>query len=393
MTAKIDVVEGEHDGRVVPIEYKRGKPPDVPEGAYLPERAQLCAQVLLLREHGYRCDEAQLYFAAAKRRVSITIDDHLIATTRAAASRAREIAKAESLPPPLVDSPKCYGCSLVPICLPDEVTLLARSQVGTQPLSDSDETDEDERPALRPLQPASDDQVPVYVQDQGARIGVSGECLIITTRDGDKREARLPNTSQICLLGNVQISTQAMRALFERNIPISFFTTGGWYCGRATGLDSKNIELRLAQFRAADNARICLALSRAFVVSKIKNCRTLLRRNHPEPSDVVLGEPRPARAEGCRRGEHRVFARHRGGGRPQLLRLVLGPDQGRGSAVARLRPGREEPSAPEGPCKRPAVVRVQPALQGARADPRRRGSRPPARLLPPAPLRAARAGA
>jgi CRISPR-associated protein Cas1 len=290
MTAKIDVVEGEQDGRVVPIEYKRGKPPDVPEGAYLPERAQLCAQVLLLREHGYTCDEAQLYFAAAKRRVSITIDDHLIATTRAAASRAREIAKAESLPPPLIDSPKCYGCSLVPICLPDEVTLLARSQVGTQPLPDSDETDEDERPALRPLQPASDDQVPVYVQDQGARIGVSGECLIITTRDGDKREARLPNTSQICLLGNVQISTQAMRALFERNIPISFFTTGGWYCGRATGLDSKNIELRLAQFRAADNARICLALSRAFVVSKIKNCRTLLRRNHPQPSDVVLGE-------------------------------------------------------------------------------------------------------
>jgi CRISPR-associated protein Cas1 len=56
ITAKIDVVEGDDEGRVVPIEYKRGKAPELPEGAYLPERAQLCAQVLLLRDHGYRCD-------------------------------------------------------------------------------------------------------------------------------------------------------------------------------------------------------------------------------------------------------------------------------------------------------------------------------------------------
>lgn len=38
ITAKIDIVEGDASGRVVPIEYKRGSPPDVPEGAYLPER-------------------------------------------------------------------------------------------------------------------------------------------------------------------------------------------------------------------------------------------------------------------------------------------------------------------------------------------------------------------
>jgi CRISPR/Cas system-associated exonuclease Cas4 (RecB family) len=49
ITAKIDIVEGHDSGRVLPIEYKRGKAPDLPEGAYLPERAQICAQVLLLR--------------------------------------------------------------------------------------------------------------------------------------------------------------------------------------------------------------------------------------------------------------------------------------------------------------------------------------------------------
>ena len=52
MTAKIDLVEVD-GGAVVPVEYKRGSKPEVSQGAYLPELAQVCAQVLLLREHGY----------------------------------------------------------------------------------------------------------------------------------------------------------------------------------------------------------------------------------------------------------------------------------------------------------------------------------------------------
>ena len=48
-------MEGSASGEVTPVEYKRGFAPEVAHGAYLPERAQVCAQVLLLREHGYQC--------------------------------------------------------------------------------------------------------------------------------------------------------------------------------------------------------------------------------------------------------------------------------------------------------------------------------------------------
>src|SRR5579863_3463525 len=117
ITAKIDVVDG--DGKcVIPVEYKRGKAPDVPEGAYLPERAQVCAQVLLLREHGYKCERGEIYFAAAKKRVEVVIDDVLVTATMAAIERVRELTAKAELPPPLVDNPKCTGCSLVAICLP-----------------------------------------------------------------------------------------------------------------------------------------------------------------------------------------------------------------------------------------------------------------------------------
>lgn len=316
LTAKIDVVEGE-GGRVVPIEYKRGSKPDVPGGAYLPERAQLCAQVLLLRDHGYQCDEAAIYFAADRRRVPITIDEPLVSLTLDAVRRARDVVQAGTLPAPLVDSRKCDGCSLVGICLPDETNLLRAlerlpaeedSEDGAEasatdgalselygPL-DPDPWDlagpEPEQPPaeLRRLHPARDDKLPVYVQRQGARISLRGERLSIWSEDEGSVEARLGNTSQISVLGNVQITPQALRTVLERGIPVSFFTYGGWFVGRAVGHDSKNVELRLAQYAGATDPALSLRFARGFVVSKILNCRTMLRRNQEKPSAVALSE-------------------------------------------------------------------------------------------------------
>jgi CRISPR-associated protein Cas1 len=102
--------------------------------------------------------------------------------------------------------------------------------------------------------------------------------------------ARLPNTSHVVLLGNIQVSAQAMRALLERGIPVSFLSYGGWFYGRATGVDSNNVELRLAQHRAASDPAFCARLASGIVASKIRNSRTLIRRNHASPPPVVLSE-------------------------------------------------------------------------------------------------------
>jgi CRISPR-associated protein Cas1 len=312
ITAKIDVVEADADGNVVPIEYKRGKAPELPEGAYLPERAQLCAQVMLLREHGYRCDHGDVYFAGSRKRVTIAIDDALVAITRGAVASARRLTEIAEAPPPLVDSPKCNGCSLVGICLPDEINLLRgleRGEIGeagdsvgptveTAPAVEEPARDdpwelgsdpEAPRP-LRRLHAASDEKLPLYVQDQGARVGLDGDCLVVRGRQGPSVTVRLPNTSHVVLYGNIQVSAQAMRALLERSIPVSFFSYGGWYYGRATGVESKNVELRLAQHRAAADPALCLRMARGLVASKIRNSRTLLRRNHAAPPLLVLSE-------------------------------------------------------------------------------------------------------
>lgn len=70
LIAKIDLVESS-GGKVVPLDYKRGKRPHVARQAYDPERVQLCAQGLLLREHGYECSEGILYFAGSRERVRL----------------------------------------------------------------------------------------------------------------------------------------------------------------------------------------------------------------------------------------------------------------------------------------------------------------------------------
>jgi CRISPR-associated protein Cas1 len=329
ITAKIDVVDGDSSGSVVPVEYKRGRAPDVPGGAYLPERAQLCAQVLLLREHGYRCDHGDIYFASSRKRVTIAIDDAIVAATLAAAARARALTAEAEMPPALVDSPKCNGCSLVGICLPDEINLLRGLERGTldpsaadlpypeqgaqeataapsERVEDSPAADpwglgRDEPEAsdasgtvsarsLRRLYPASDDKLPVYVQEQGARVGLDGDCLVVRSRKNPNITARLPNTSHLVLFGNVQVNAQATRAMLERAIPISYLSYGGWYYGRAVGVESNNVDLRIAQHRAAADRTFCVLLARGLVASKIRNSRTLLRRNHVAPPLRVLFE-------------------------------------------------------------------------------------------------------
>jgi CRISPR-associated protein Cas1 len=281
--AKIDLLEGE-DGCVTPIDYKRGSPPDNPERSWEPERVQLCLQGLLLRENGYTCEEGILYYAQPQERVTIPFSGDLIERTIDLLSEARRTAENGQIPPPLVNSPKCSRCSLVGICLPDEVNLLRATELqqvlpGLEP--------EPEKPP-RGLVPARDDKLALYVQGQGHSVGLKGDILEI--RDGKTvvNQVRLREVSQVSLFGSVQLSAQALRELAARDVSILHLSYGGWLTAVTTPPPHKNIELRRRQFQAAANQKLCLCLARAFVSGKIRNSRTLLRRNGRELKDNVI---------------------------------------------------------------------------------------------------------
>src|SRR6202049_3825977 len=86
--AKMDLIEGE-DGTVTPIDTKKGKRPHVAEGAYEPERVQVCAQALILEDAGYNVTDGAIWYAGSRARVRIALDEGLRATTRTAISSLR----------------------------------------------------------------------------------------------------------------------------------------------------------------------------------------------------------------------------------------------------------------------------------------------------------------
>jgi CRISPR-associated protein Cas1 len=275
LTAKIDLVEGE-GSRVTPVDYKKGKRPHTPQGAWEPERVQVCAQGLILRDNGFETDGGVIYFAGSKERVAVEFDEELVTRTLELAGQMASVSQGSVIPPPLVDSPKCPRCSLVGICLPDEVRMLKAAGV------------EDIEPRL--LYPARDDALPLHVQHQGARIRKDGAVLQI--QDGEEllAEARLEEVSHLVLFGGIQVSTPVVHELCQRGIPITYLTHGGWFYGMTHGLWHKNVELRRRQYQTADDPGRSLDLARAFVRAKIANCRTLLRRNHPTPPEFILAD-------------------------------------------------------------------------------------------------------
>ena len=275
LIGKLDLIEGE--GSVVtPVDYKRGKRPHIAQGVYDPERVQLCAQGLLLREHGYTCDEGAIYYVAGKERVRVAFDDELLTMTRNAVSELRAMAAGGRIPPPLVDSPKCVRCSLVTICLPDEVQFLKQPELSP-----------------RPLAVPYHEAMPLYIQHYSAKLAKKGETLEITDKDGHiLATARLRDVSQVVIQGNVYITTPCLQELMQRDIPVSWHSFGGFFFGHTMGNGHKNVELRTAQYRASFDERRCLHIARGLVAAKISNCRTQLRRNwKPEDKpDAVLAD-------------------------------------------------------------------------------------------------------
>lgn len=278
LISRIDLLEGDGES-VRPVDYKKGAPGK--QGPWEPDKVQLCVQALILRENGYQCEEGDIYYATTKQRLSIRFDEALVQKTLAVIRDLRRVVAQSSPPPPLVDSPKCPRCSLVGICLPDELNLLR----GAKP--------ED----VRRLVPARDEAGPLYVVTQGATIGKTGERLEVRKAGDPEAYVRLIDVSHVALFGNVQITASALRALADRGIPVLHFTYGGWLTAVTSAPNHKNIVLRTAQYRHAIHGRRRLTIAQALVAGKIRNQRTLLRRNHRgRPKNVVNELARLAQA-------------------------------------------------------------------------------------------------
>ena len=131
----------------------------------------------------------------------------------------------------------------------------------------------------------------LYVTEQGARIEKEYRRLLVTKHDEVLLAVPLGRVSEVVFAGRVGATTPAMLSLLDAGVPLSFVTRAGKLRGRLVPPRPKNLALRHAQYDRARDSEFCLAVSRAIVDGKLRNCRALvyrMRRAHPDaPAEPI----------------------------------------------------------------------------------------------------------
>lgn len=291
ITAKLDSVLLDASGQLaIPVELKSGTRPD-PErdygdsqvqGVWAADAVQVCGQALLLEEQRYQVPRAELYYGGSQTLHRLTLDQPLRDRTIKAIQAARETAQAVESPPPLSDSPKCARCSLLAVCLPEETALLRQGSICE--LDDPDAAE----PRVRRILPARIDEVSLVAATPGATVHKDGEALRVSLPDALSRDREEPlrvaisSLHEVVLIGRVQITTDAVCSCLERGIPVAWLGGTGRLLGVALPAFGNNVQLRIRQHARAADRPSSLGLARSFVAGKIRNQRTLLRRNSTE---------------------------------------------------------------------------------------------------------------
>lgn len=276
----LDVIE-EKNGEQYPVETKHGKAPHDDDGkptVWENDAVQLCAQAMLMEEaFGKPVPRGFQFHAGSRERVPIEFTDALRQKTRDAVTRCGELAVLDAPPDPLPPElrHRCFGCSLAPVCLPEETLYQLTHPAPAEAEGESTKP----IPELRKVIPQSDDGAVLYLQEPGSSVGKRSEHLVIKKEGKEMSRVPLHAVRQVVVCGNVQVSTQALETMAENDISVSYVTGHGRFIGTFSSAPAKNVSLREMQFKKFGDPATCLQLSKAVVRAKLSNQRTLLMRS------------------------------------------------------------------------------------------------------------------
>ncbi len=238
--------------------------------------------VLIESATGETIPEGRVRYHADGITVRVPIDNAARAELATAIAEARRLRESTERPPVTDNDRLCVRCSLAPVCLPEE----------TRQASDPD------REPLR-LFPPDRDGASLHVVTAGARVGRSGETLVITPPDGlPPTKHAIREVDALILHGQAQATTQALAFCAERDIPVHWLTTSGYHTASLTATAGQ-VQRRLRQYRALADDATCLRLARALAHAKVEaQHRYLLRgsRGDDAARDAMLADLVPLRS-------------------------------------------------------------------------------------------------
>lgn len=111
----------------------------------------------------------------------------------------------------------------------------------------------------------------LYIKEQGSTVQKMGDRLLVTKNGQTLLDQPVFKIDNIAVIGNVQVTSQALRMLMEHGVDISYLTYSGKYLGH-TGADaSKNIFLRFEQYGMYLDPVKRLETAKMIVDQKIQN--------------------------------------------------------------------------------------------------------------------------
>ncbi len=111
----------------------------------------------------------------------------------------------------------------------------------------------------------------VYLVADKARLTKRGQTLVLQYDENTSKTIFPFRTEQIVLIGNIDITTPALKLLMHHKIDTVFLNKNGKFNGKLTFNRGKNVLLRLRQFRLLENKTFTLSMARAIARGKIHN--------------------------------------------------------------------------------------------------------------------------
>mgnify|MGYP005859185165 CR=1 FL=1 len=132
----------------------------------------------------------------------------------------------------------------------------------------------------------------LYITQPDAVLGKSHEAFTVSLRqeDGHWKKQTVPaqTIEQVVLMGNPQVTGDALVYALELGMPVHYLSGVGKYLGCALSGYSRNGQLRLAQYAAYQDADCRLNLVKAIVVGKIQNQHTVLYKHGQRETSLKL---------------------------------------------------------------------------------------------------------
>ncbi len=253
IVGRCDVVEHADDGLTV-VEYKSSpiRRKWQPTQAM---RVQLALQGLCLKDAGRHVCGYRVFFPNSARSVNVDIGAKDEREAIELVTTTREVVTSPTAPLPLVDDPRCNGCSHVAICLPDE---------------------RNSKPVRKQIRASDPSGETLHLNTPGARASLRRGRVLVSKAGEELASLPVNRIQGVVVHGNVDLSGALTREFLWRSIPVVWCSGRGRVVGFARSASSPNGLARSRQCRGEPG--LSAHFARGFLSAKVANQATILRR-------------------------------------------------------------------------------------------------------------------